>query len=176
MVVHAQAVPVLARAAQARAVQAQAAQEQAVQAQAAQEQTVVLHAVPGGWLETIASYDLNQPFPVRLGAIAGDYYPGVIPAAMADKTVLAMKVASGTGEVRVMHSVPQTLVAVGVYKGDDALKEAIRNSKRFMDHANQTVGKPESYLGINMLVELESRQEIQVPTGAPGKVFQNFFN
>ena len=51
----------------------------------------------------------------------------------------------------------------------------MKNSKRFMDHANQTVGKPTSYLGINILVELESRQEIQVPTGTRGQVFQNFF-
>ena len=29
-------------------------------------------------------------------------------------------------------------------------------------------------IGINMLVELDSRQEIKVPTGKPGKVFQNF--
>ena len=77
--------------------------------------------------------------------------------------------------MRVMHAVPHTLVAVGFYNGDGALKEAIRNSKRFMDHANQTVGKPASYLGINMLMELESRQEIQVPTGTRGQVFQNFF-
>ena len=72
MVVQAQAVPVLARVARARAVQAQAAQEQAVEAQAAQEQVVVLQAVPGGWLETIASYDLKEPFPLRIGAFAGD--------------------------------------------------------------------------------------------------------
>ena len=58
-----------------------------------------------------------------------------------------------------MHAVPHTLVALGYYSGVDALKEASRHSKRFMDHANQTPGKPDSYL--NMLVELDSRQEIQ---------------
>ena len=101
--------------------------------------------------------------------------PGVIPAAMADKTVLSMKAASGTGDVRVMHSVPETLVAVGHYKGDDALKVAIRNSKEFMQRANevaQTGEKPANYLGINVLVELESRQEMKV-IDARGKVFQN---
>ena len=92
---------------------------------------------------------------------------------MADKTVLAMKVASGTGDLRVMHAVPHTLVAVGFYNGDDALKEAIKNAKRFMERANQTVGKPASYLGINMLMELESRQELDVKD-ARGKVFPEF--
>ena len=71
------------------------------------------------------------------------------------------------------HSVPHTLAVVGYYKGDDALKDAIKNSKRFMDHANQTVGKPASYLGINMLKELESRQELKI-IDARLKVFQNF--
>ena len=60
---------------------------------------------------------MHEPFPLRIGDVAGDYYPGVIPAAMADKTVLSMKVASGTGEGRVMHAVPHTLVAVGYYNG-----------------------------------------------------------
>jgi len=104
--------------------------------------------------------DLNTDFPLRIGDVAGEYYPGAIAVHMADKTVLAMKVASETGEVRVMHAVPHTLAAVGFYKGDDALREAIRNSKRFMDHANQNVGKHISYLGITVLVELESRQEL----------------
>ena len=72
-----------------------------------------------------------------------------------------------------MHAVPHTLKAVGFYNGDDALREAIRNSKIFMDHANQTVGKPASYLGINMLKELESRQELKI-IDARLKVFQNF--
>ena len=66
---------------------------------------------------------------------------------------------SRPGGVQVMHAVPHTLVALGYYSGVDALKEASRHSKRFMDHANQTPGKPDSYL--NMLVELDSRQEIQ---------------
>ena len=39
-----------------------------------------------------------------------------------------------------------------------------------MDHAKQTVDKPANYLGINMLVELESRQELDVKD-ARGKVF-----
>ena len=41
---------------------------------------------------------MNTDFPLRIGSVAGDsyqpVYPGAIPAAMADKTVLAMKVAS----------------------------------------------------------------------------------
>ena len=138
----------------------------------AQGPLVAAQAAPGDWLQAIEAYDLNQPFSVRIGTVAGDYYPGAIPAAMADKKVLSMKVKTATGEVRVMHSVPHTLVAVGYYKGDEALKEAIKNSKRFSEHANQTVGKPTSYLGINMLVELESRQELDVKD-ARGKVFQN---
>ena len=93
---------------------------------------------------------------------------------MADKTVLSMKAASPTGDVRVMHSVPHTLEAVGLYSYSCGLKEATRCSKDFLNHANQTVGKPANYLGINMLVELDSRQEITVPTGARGQVFQNF--
>ena len=40
----------------------------------------------------------------------------------------------------------------------------------FMDHAKQTVDKPANYLGINMLVELESCQEMKV-IDARGKVF-----
>ena len=162
---------------QAQAVQSRVMQARAVQARAAQEQVVVLQAVPGGWLETIASYDLNQPFPLRIGAIAGDYYPGLIPAAMADKTVLSMKVKTATGDVRVMHSVPHTLVAVGCFSGEQALKWATEKSKEYMDRANdvaQTGEKPTNYVGINMLVELDSRQEIKVSTGARGKVFQNF--
>ena len=87
---------------------------------------------------------------------------------MADKPVLSMKAAPGTGEVWVMHAVPHTLVAVGFYNGDDALKDAIRHAKRFMDHAKQTPGKPDSYL--NMLVEIVSLQELDVKD-ARGKVF-----
>ena len=96
---------------------------------------------------------------------------------MADKTVLAMKVASGTGEARVMHAVPHTLVAVGCFSGEQPLKWAIEKSKDYMDRANdvaQTGEKPAKYNGIHMLVDLDSRQEINVPTGARGKVFQNF--
>ena len=91
---------------------------------------------------------------------------------MADKPVLSMKAAPGTGEGRVMHAVPHTLVAVGFYNGDDALKDAIRHAKRFMDHAKQTPGKPDSYL--NMLVELDSLQELKI-IDARLKVFQNFY-
>ena len=40
------------------------------------------------------SNDLNTDFPLRIGSVAGDSYPGVIPMDSADKTVLAMKVAS----------------------------------------------------------------------------------
>ena len=40
------------------------------------------------------SNDLNKHFPLRIGSVAGDSYPGAIPVHMADKTVLAMKVAS----------------------------------------------------------------------------------
>ena len=96
---------------------------------------------------------------------------------MADKTVLAMKVASERGGVGVMHAVPHTLAAVGYYKGDDdayALKKSIEMSREFLKHANQTVGKPANYHGINMLVELDSRQEMKVTTATRGQVFQNF--
>ena len=73
-----------------------------------------------------------------------------------------------------MHAVPHTLAAVGFYKGDFALRDAIVYAKRLLDHANQTVGKPTSYLGINMLVDLESRQELKI-IDARLKVFQNFY-
>ena len=162
--------------AQAPVVSPQALPVQALPAQAlpAQGPLVPAQAVPVDWLQAIQCYDLNEPFHVRIGAVAGSYYPRKIPAAMADNKVLSLKVKTATGEVRVMHSVPETLVAVGYYKGDDALREAIRNSKRFMEHANEIVGKPASYLGINMLVELESRQELKI-IDARLKVFQNFY-
>ena len=86
----------------------------------AQGPLVAAQAAPGAWLQAIEAYNLNQPFPVRIGDVAGDYYPGAIPAAMAEKTVLSMKVATATGEVEVMHGVAQTLVAVGHYTGDPA--------------------------------------------------------
>ena len=116
---------------------------------------------------------MNTDFPLRIGDVAGEYYPGAIAVHMADKTVLAMKVASATGEVRVMHAVPHTMVAVGLYKGDFALRDSIGHSKKFMARANevaQTGEKPANYLGINMLVELESLQELDVKD-ARGKVF-----
>ena len=84
----------------------------------AQGPLVPAQAAPGDWLQSIQCYDLNEPFHVRIGTVAGDYYPGAIPAAMADKKVLSMKVASETGEVQVMHSVPHTLVAL-VYCDND---------------------------------------------------------
>ena len=68
---------------------------------------------------------MNTDFPLRIGSVAGDYYqpvyPGAIPAAMADKTVLSMKVASATGGVGVMHAVPHMLMAVKYdeYSGKD---------------------------------------------------------
>lgn len=175
-VVVAEAVPVVS----APAVSAQVlpAQEPLVPSQAlsaqvlpAQGPLVPAQAAPADWLQAIQCYDLNEPFHVRIGAVAGDYYPGAIPAAMADKKVLSMKVKTATGEVRVMHSVPETLVAVGYYNGVDALKEAIRHAKRFKDHAKQTPGKPDNYL--NMLVELDSLQELDVKD-ARGKVFPEY--
>ena len=74
-----------------------------------------------------------------------------------------------------MHAVPHTLAAV-VYSDKDkrtAWEMAFRVSKRAMEHANQTVGKPTSYVGINMLMELDSRQELNVKD-ARGKVFPEF--
>ena len=123
------------------------------------------------------SNDLNTDFPLRIGSVAGDSYPGAIPMDSADKTVLAMKVASGTGGVGVKHAVPHTLAAVGYYKGSDdadALRKSIEMSREFLKHANHTVGKPANYHGINMLVELDSRQEMKVTTATRGQVFQNF--
>ena len=121
--------------------------------------------------------DLNTDFPLRIGSVAGDSYPGAIPMDSADKTVLAMKVASATGGVGVKHAVPHTLVAVGVHNGENALKKAIARSKECMDHADhvqQSGEKPVKYNGIDMLVDLDSLQELEVVTSAPGKVFQNF--
>ena len=118
---------------------------------------------------------LNTDFPLRIGSVAGDSYPGVIPMDSADKTVLAMKVASGTGGVGVKHSVPQLLVAV-VYSGKDektAWDEALKTSRRAMQQANEIVEKPANYSGINMLVEFESRQELDVKD-TRGKVFSEF--
>ena len=89
------------------------------------------------------SNDLNTDFPLRIGSVAGDSYPGVIPMDSADQTVLAMKVASGTGGVGVKHAVPHTLAAVGYYKGSDdadALRKSIEMSREFLKHANHTVG------------------------------------
>ena len=119
------------------------------------------------------SNDLNTDFPLRIGSVAGDYYPGAIPVHMADKTVLAMKVASETGGVGVMHAVPHTLAAV-VYSDKDkrtAWEMAFRVSKRAMEQANETVEKPPNYSGINMFVELDSLQELDVK-GSTNKVFR----
>ena len=78
--------------------------------------------LPGGrrttatavWLER----GVHEPFPLRIGAFAGDSNKEALPVDMANRTVLAMKAASGTGGVRVMHVVPHTLAAV-VYSGKD---------------------------------------------------------
>ena len=125
------------------------------------------------------SNDLNTDFPLRIGSVAGDYYqpvyPGAIPMDSADKTVLAMKVASGTGGVGAKHSVPQLLVAV-VYSGKDektAWDEALKTSRRAMQQANETFEKPANYSGINMLVELDSLQELDVKDSTI-KVFRIF--
>ena len=93
---------------------------------------------------------------------------------MADKPVLSMKAASATGDVRVMHSVPHTMAAV-VYSGKDEnpWDEAVKMSRRAWQQANETVEKPANYSGINMLVELDSLQELKVKD-ARGKVFSEF--
>jgi len=121
-------------------------------------------------------YGLNEPFQLRIGDFASDYYPDALPVDMADKTVLSMKVASETGEVCVMHSVPHTLAAVyfGGKEEKIAWDESLKTSKRAMQQANETVEKPFNYSGINMLVELESRQELQF-VDARLKVFQIFY-
>lgn len=121
-------------------------------------------------------YGLNEPFQLRIGDFASDYYPDALSVDIADKTVLSMKVASGTGEVCVMHAVPHTLAAVGFYKGDNALKKSIQKCKEYMDRANevaQTGERPANYLGINVLVDLDSLQELDV-NDARGKVFPEF--
>ena len=72
-----------------------------------------------------------------------------------------------------MHAVPHTLAAVGVQKGENALKNCIAKSKDYMQRANevaQTGEKPANYNGMDMLVDLESRQELDVKD-ARGKVF-----
>ena len=48
-------------------------------------------------------------------------------------------------------------------------------SKEFVKYAKQTVEKPANYLASNMLVELDSRQEMKMTTDAPGKVFPEFY-
>ena len=126
------------------------------------------------------SNDLNTDFPLRIGSVAGDYYqpvyPGAIPAAMADKTVLEMKVASGTGGVRVMHAVPHTLMALKYdqYSGKENTWDfVVKTCKRAMQLANEIVEKPANYSGINMLVELDSLQELDVKDST-NKVFRIF--
>ena len=48
-------------------------------------------------------------------------------------------------------------------------------SKEFVKYAKQTVEKPANYLASNnMLVELDSRQEMKMTTDAPERYFQNF--
>jgi 3-deoxy-D-manno-octulosonic acid (KDO) 8-phosphate synthase len=63
-----------------------------------------------------------------------------------------------------MHAVPHTLAAVGVQKGEHALKNSIQKCKEYMDRANNvamTGEKPASFVGINMLVDLDSLQELE---------------
>ena len=124
---------------------------------------------------------MHTDFPLRIGSVAGDsyqpVYPGAIPAAMADKTVLSMKVASETGGVGAKHSVPHTLMTVKYdqYSGKDenVWDEVVKTCKRAMQRANEIVEKSTNYSGINMLVEFESRQELDVKD-TRGKVFSEF--
>ena len=45
-----------------------------------------------------------------------------------------------------------------------------------MKHVNQTVEKPTNCLGMNILVDLDIRDnEKKVKTGAQGKVFENLY-
>ena len=88
---------------------------------------------------------MHEPWQERIGDFTGDYYKEALPVEMADKTVLAMKVASETGGVVVKHSLPHTLAAVGCYNGEQGLKWAILGSKEYMDRADlvhQTGEKP----------------------------------
>ena len=113
---------------------------------------------------------MSTDFPLRIGSVAGDSYPGAIPVHMADKTVLAMKVASETGEVRVMHAVPHTLVALGKYNRMD---NAVLHTQRFMERANNVdLANAEKFNGLDMLVGLDSRQEIKIVVH--NQVYRNF--
>ena len=121
--------------------------------------------MPVDWLQAIQCYDLNEPFHVRIGAVAGSYYPRKIPAAMADKKLLSMKVKTETGEVEVVHGVPHTLAALVYCDKDEksAWDMGLKMSKKAMEQANkvaQTGEKPANYLNSNMLVELDSLQEL----------------
>ena len=71
------------------------------------------------------------------------------------------------------------LVAVGYYKGDNALRKAIETSNDFLKHAKQTVEKPATYLYTNMLVDLDSRQVLAWKMSQHATfsefLFQNFY-
>ena len=94
------------------------------------------------------SNDLNTDFPLRIGSVAGDsyqpVYPGAIPMDSADKTVLAMKVASGTGGVGVKHSVQHTMAGVVYCDKDEksAWDEALKTSKRAMEPGQTRESNP----------------------------------
>ena len=68
------------------------------------------------------------------------------------------------------------LVAVGYYKGDNALRKAIETSNDFLKHAKQTVEKPATYLYTNMLVDLDSRQVLGVENESTCNVFRIFIS
>ena len=64
-----------------------------------------------------------------------------------------------------------------MYSGKDektAWDEALKTSRRAMQQANETFEKPANYSGINMLVELESLQELDVKDSTI-KVFRIFY-
>ena len=87
---------------------------------------------------------MNTDFPLRIGDVAGEYYPGAIAVHMADKTVLAMKVATEMGEVRGMHAVPHTLAGVVYCDKDEksAWDEALKTSKRAMEPGQTRESNP----------------------------------
>ena len=63
-----------------------------------------------------------------------------------------------------------------MYSGKDektAWDEALKTSRRAMQQANETFEKPANYSGINMLVELDSLQELDVKDSTI-KVFRIF--
>jgi hypothetical protein len=77
-----------------------------------------------------------------------------------------------------MHSVVHMLMAVKYdeYSGKDkktAWDELVKTCKRAMEQANEIVERPANYSGINMLVELDSLQELNVKD-SNNKVFRIF--